>query len=139
MKNLRYLAQHDALSLNRLAEQLLHLDGREIEVAEQLLDIVGTATLLPPGARRKDCVSLNSTVTYTQLASEASQTITLVLPHEANPDTARISVLTPIGLAILGRKCASVSEVTLPSGRIEKIRIVDIVHSDQTVNEEEMS
>lgn len=133
MKNLRYLTQHDAVSLNRLAEELLHLDGREIDAAEQLLDVVATSTLLPFG-RRKDCVSLNSTVTYAHLACDTAQTIALVHPHDADPSTSRISVLTPIGLALLGRKRTSIVDVTLPSGRIDKIRIVDIVHHDPDAN-----
>lgn len=127
------------MHLNRLAEQLLHLDDREIDAAEQLLEIVATATMLPSGGRRKDCVSMNSTVTYAHLANDSSHTIALVHPHDADPNKARISVLTPIGLALLGRKRTSIADVALPSGRVDKIRIVDIVHSDQNADGEASS
>lgn len=135
MKNQRYLAQHDARHLNNLAEQLLRLDGMETDAAEQLLEIVASATTLPAVTQRKDCVAMHSTVTYAQSATDTPHTITLVYPRDADPNAARISVLTPIGLALLGRKHASMADVSLPSGRIDRIRILAIVQPEPTHEE----
>lgn len=128
MNHQRYLAQHDAVLLNRLAENILRLDGREIDAATQLLDIVAGAILLP--ACRSDCVAMQAKVHYATSASEQSEAITLVYPQEANPASARISVLTPIGLALIGCKQDTHTDVALPSGRIECMRILAIRHAD---------
>lgn len=135
MKNQRYLNRRDALRLNQLADQLLHLDGVEIDAAEQLQEIVAAATMLPDHTSRKDCVALHSLVTYEPTADGSPHTISLVCPHDANPNAARISVLTPIGLALLGRKRNSLIDVNLPSGRIEKIRILAVEQPDTTACE----
>lgn len=115
------LNRQDAARLQALAEQILHHDGAESAAAERLLDIV-SAALLPDEA--PEHASLHSTVTF--VAAGATQTITLVEPTEVDPGAARISVLAPVGLALLGRKPDDESEVMLPSGRVEKIRIVAV-------------
>lgn len=115
------LNRQDATRLQALAEQILHHDGAESAAAERLLDIV-SAALLPDEA--PEHASLHSTVTYA--AAGATQTVTLVEPTEAAPGTTRISVLAPVGLALLGRKSDDESEVILPSGRIAKIHIVAV-------------
>lgn len=135
MKNQRYLHRRDALRLNQLAEQLLHLDGIEIEAAEQLQEVVAGATMLPDHTSRKDCVALHSLVTYEAAIDGIPQTISLVFPHDADPNVGRISVLTPIGLALIGSKRNSLVDVSLPSGRTEKIRILAIEQPDTTACE----
>ncbi|HWU97543.1 MAG TPA: GreA/GreB family elongation factor [Oxalicibacterium sp.] len=135
MKNQHYLHRRDALRLKQLVDQLLHLDGVEVDAAEQLQEIVAAATMLPDHTGRKDCVALHSLVTYEAITGSASHTIRLVLPQDADPNAARISVLTPIGLALIGRKRNSLIGVNLPSGRIEKIRILAIEQPDTTACE----
>lgn len=128
MNHQRYLAQHDAVLLNRLAEHILRLDGKESDAAAQLLDIVAGAILLP--TFRRDCVAMQAKVHYAPSASEQSRAITLVYPQEADPASGRVSVLTPIGLAFIGCKQDMQTEVALPSGRIEEMHILAIHHAD---------
>jgi len=47
-------------------------------------------------------VRLNSIVEYTDLLSGRTRKLAVVLPHEADIDQNRISVLTPVGAALLG-------------------------------------
>jgi len=126
MKDLRYLSQDDATVLYRLAEHLLRLDGDEAEAADELSDIVAGATRLPPGSKRKDVVQLGTVATLSFFSTGLESNVTLALPSEANPGAGLISVLTPIGLAILGRKVNACVEVHLPNGKQEKIRIADV-------------
>ncbi|WP_293775868.1 GreA/GreB family elongation factor [uncultured Oxalicibacterium sp.] len=126
MKNQRYLSQDDVAKLYQLAEHMLRLDGAEIDAAEELSDIVTSAVRLPAGSRRKDIALLGSSITFASQASGQSSNVTLVLPTEADPAQGRISVLTPIGLALIGRKNNALVDVNLPSGRHEKMRIIDI-------------
>ncbi|GGI16809.1 MAG: GreA/GreB family elongation factor [Oxalicibacterium faecigallinarum] len=126
MKNQRYLAQHDAATLYQLAEQRLRLDGADIDAAEQLSDIVATANRLQPTTRRKNTVALYASVSYASMLSGQAACITLVPPHEADGAAGKVSVLTPIGLALIGRCCDTTVDVHLPSGRIEKIRILEV-------------
>ncbi|WP_353155548.1 GreA/GreB family elongation factor [Herminiimonas fonticola] len=135
MKNQRYLTQNDASILSKLAEQLLRLGEVEINAGEELIDIISTSVILPINAPRKDCVSLYSTVSYSPANSDEKRSISIVCPHDANPQLARISTLTPIGLALIGRKVSSTVEVELPSNRVEKIKILDVTPLDSAVGE----
>jgi len=126
MKNQRYLSQDDVATLYQLAEHMLRLDGVEIDAAEELSDIVTSATRLPAGSRRKDIALLGNSITFASETGGQASSITLVVPSEADPAQGRISVLTPIGLALIGRKSNALVDVHLPSGRTEKMRIINI-------------
>lgn len=130
MKNQRYLAQSDAAILYQLAEQRLRLDGADLEAAEQLSDIVATATRLLPSTRRKDAIALNASVSYASMSTGQAACITLVHPQNADGAAAKVSVLTPIGLALIGRRCDTTVDVMLPSGIKEKIRILAVRNDD---------
>jgi transcription elongation factor GreA len=71
-----------------------------------------------------DTVGLLSKVEIVNMANNARMTYTLVSPHEANIQERKISVKSPIGQALLGKKAGDVVEVHVPAGtqqlRIEK-------------------
>ena len=132
MKNQRILKQNDAAILSRLAEQLLRLGEVEFNAGEELRDMISTAKILATGTERKDCVALYSTVTYAPANIDDRRSLTIVCPHEANPQLAHVSVLSPIGLALIGRKPLHIVDVALPSNRMESIKILDVVSMGMT-------
>jgi transcription elongation factor GreA len=71
-----------------------------------------------------DTVGLLSKVEIVNMANNARMTYTLVSPHEANIQERKISIKSPIGQALLGKKAGDVVEVRVPAGtqqlRIEK-------------------
>ena len=70
-------------------------------------------------------VGLLSKVEMTNLVNNALMTYTLVSPHEANIQERKISVKSPIGQALLGKKVGDIVEVRVPAGtqrlKIERI------------------
>lgn len=73
----------------------------------------------------KDRVSLLSKVEFTNLSTETRMTYTVVSPHEMNLQEGKISIKSPIGSALMGKKAGDVVDVPAPAGsfkiRIEKI------------------
>ena len=65
-----------------------------------------------------DKVGLLSKVEITNLASNARMAYTLVSPHEANMKEGKISIKSPIGQALLGKKVGDVVDVRVPAGTI---------------------
>jgi regulator of nucleoside diphosphate kinase len=126
MKFERYLTQHDAAILGRLAEQMLRVRDLKFNAAEQLVELISGAILLPANVSKKDCVSLFSEVTYCKVGSDETSTVVIVSPQDANQTLAQVSVLAPIGMALIGRKINSTAEVRLPFGQTEFIRILGI-------------
>ena len=70
-------------------------------------------------------VGLLSQVEMTNLSNNATMTYTIVSPHEANLREGKISIKSPIGQALLGKKAGDIVEVHVPAG-ILKLRIESI-------------
>lgn len=130
MKTQRILKQNDAAILSRLAEQLLRLGEVEFNIGEELLDMISTSKILAINTERKDCAALYSTVTYSPADSDDRRSVTIVCPHEANPQLAYVSVLSPIGLALIGRKPLQIIDLALPGNRMEKIKILELKNAE---------
>ncbi|MBS0309021.1 MAG: GreA/GreB family elongation factor [Proteobacteria bacterium] len=132
MKFERYLNQHDAAILGRLAERLLRVRDLKFNPGEQLTDIISNAILLSANTRKNDCVMLGARVDYCTLGSEEEHAVTIVAPEEADQASGMVSVLAPIGMALIGRKVGSVVEIQLPFGQTEFVRIMDVEKASTT-------
>ncbi len=126
MKFERYLTQRDAAILGRLAEQLLRIRDLKFNTGEKLVELITSSILLPINVQKKDCVTLFSEVTYSRIAADEQHSVMVVCPQDANHALARVSVLAPIGMALIGRKVHSVVEVRLPFGHVEFIKILGV-------------
>ncbi len=72
-----------------------------------------------------DTIGLLSKVQMINLVNNASMSYTLVSPHEANLQEHKISIKSPIGQALLGKKVGDVIEVHVPAG-VQRFRIESI-------------
>lgn len=72
------------------------------EVGDRLMTEVARATVLPSDEMPADVVNIGSEVRYRDEVTGREQTVTLVLPADVDIDDGRISVLTPIGAALIG-------------------------------------
>ena len=64
-----------------------------------------------------------------------SRTVTLVLPQAVNIAQGRISVMSPVGLALLGRRRGTLVNAATPNGKALTIRIVDAMRDDHPIAE----
>lgn len=73
-------------------------------------------------------VGLFRKVTITNLANNTQRIYTIVNPHEANMETGKLSIKSPIGQALNGHQLGEIVEITVPAGilhfRIDKIEII---------------
>ena len=70
------------------------------DLADRLLEEIERADLRAPAEMPEDVVTLGSEVTYRQAGRE--QTVRIVAPEDADIERRQISVLTPVGAALLG-------------------------------------
>ncbi|MBX9451874.1 MAG: nucleoside diphosphate kinase regulator [Mesorhizobium sp.] len=89
-------SDHERLSL--LAESFAE---RNPAVAEQLFAELDRARLVADGRLGDNIVRMGSTLRFTTDAGE-DRTVTLVFPGEADIAAGKISILTPIGAALIG-------------------------------------
>ena len=84
--------------------------------------VLENARVLDPSLLNGDSVQLLSRVEMTNLGNNAKMAYTIVNPHEANLREGKISIKSPIGQALKGKKEGDTVEVRVPVGLL-KLRI----------------
>ncbi len=79
----------------------------------------------------RDVVTMNSRVQILDLDSGQVATYTLVFPEEADISRSRISILAPIGTAILGYRVGDVFEWQVPGGT-RKLKVKKVMYQPET-------
>lgn len=74
----------------------------------------------------KGQVTLLSKVEFTNLNTGKTMTYSIVSPHEMNLEEGKISLNSPIGKALMGKKAGDVVDVQLPAGTL-KLRVDNIL------------
>src|SRR5687768_13023286 len=82
-----------------------------VETLEEILDL---ARVVHPGKVPGNVVTMNSRVSYQDLRTQEEGTVTIVYPADADPSAGRISVLSPVGAALLGEPENQELELPLP-------------------------
>ncbi|RIV25197.1 transcription elongation factor GreA [Fibrisoma montanum] len=109
-------AEYDAA---KDAQGLLELKISKLE------DIVANARILDESTIDASQVSVLSTVKIKNTKNGAEVTYTLVSEEEADLKTGKISVGSPIGKGLLGKKVGDKAEIKVPAGVMEFV-VVDI-------------
>jgi len=94
------------------------------EVAEYLSEELHRAEVVEQCADH--IVQMGSTVTYRDDATGRTRTLTLVYPAEANIEQQRISVLTPVGAALIGMSPAQSITWPGPGGSSGTLTVLDV-------------
>ncbi len=95
-----------------------------------LREALDGAAVVLPNQMPPDVVTMQSHVLLRDLASNEEMECVLVFPDDADALMGRISVVAPIGTAILGRRAGDVIQVKLPAG-VRKMRIERILHQPE--------
>ena len=81
--------------------------------------------MIDTDALPKDRVSLLSRVEFTNLSTNARMCFEIVSPHEMDLEAGKISLKSPIGAALMGKKVGEIAEARVPSG-ILRLRIESV-------------
>ena len=90
-----------------------------------LQKVLEHSRVIDPNALPKDRVCLLSTVEFTNLSTNIRMKFEIVSPHEMNLEAGKISLKSPIGAALMGKKVGETTEARTPSG-ILRLRIESI-------------
>lgn len=105
--------------LVRAFKHSLFRDQRQLELLDQTL---AAAEVRPAARVPKDLIRMNSRVRVFDFDTRKRGLYTLSFPDEANISKSIISVLAPLGIALLGRRKGDVVEAQVPGG-IRKLRV----------------
>ena len=91
-----------------------------------LMDELNRAEILPPEQIPADVVTMHSRVECEDVASGEDHVLTLVYPNEADFERGRVSVLAPVGSALLGLSVGQSIDWTTPEGRGLRLRVTAV-------------
>jgi regulator of nucleoside diphosphate kinase len=109
------LTQSDREALARLLKSP-HAVGAPPAVRARLAGIVDGATVVPPEAVPSGVVTMSSVVRLIDIMNGEIVRYAIVHPSDANVDRLKISVLAPLGVALIGRAEGDIIEMAVPAG-----------------------
>ena len=107
----------------RLTELVAQVDGTD--VAEKLEEELERARVTPLRDVPADVVVMNSEFEYEDVATGQRRKLQLVYPNEADSNTNRVSILAPLGCALLGLRVGQEIDWRMPGGR-RRIRVLAV-------------
>jgi|SRR5690606_9560619 len=118
----------------RLERLLARVSGSSpnVELLQQELDRaeVVDAKDVPP-----DVVTMNSKVRVVDEATGEESELQLVFPAAADAERGAVSVLAPVGSALLGLRVGAAIEWPLPEGRARRIRVVAVTYQPESAGD----
>lgn len=120
-----FITESDFVRLSSLVESVRKFFCRDQEHLRSLEEELNQAEVVRPDRLPANVVTMNSRVRITDLDTGEQTVYTLSFPHQADIAHNRISVLAPIGSALLGYRRGSVISVQIPRGR-KRLRIEEV-------------
>ena len=131
MKDHLYVTNADFDRLQLLIESQ-HVTVFEKEYLGMLEKELSRAQVVEPEAIPPDVVAVNSEVLLRDLDSGDTRIYKLVLPAQARAENS-ISILTPLGAAMLGYRVGDIIELPVPSG-VWRLKVLDVLFQPEAVS-----
>lgn len=106
------------------------IEHHESAQADALDEELARAETVPDAEFPEGVVSMHSRVTFEDIDTGKETTVTLVYPQEADVAKMRVSVLTPVGSALIGLSVGGEIEWPLPSGQARRLRVQSVQQDD---------
>jgi regulator of nucleoside diphosphate kinase len=129
MRDRIYITEADFEKLRRLIEgrrSAAGIDSEYLDILEQELD---RADVVEADAIPRDVVTMNSEVRLKDLDSGDSKVYRLVFPSQARKENS-ISILAPIGTAMLGYRVGDTIDWRVPKG-IRRLKVLEVLYQPE--------
>lgn len=131
MKKEIYVSRIDYARLNSMILDQLEIGNPNLLELNRLNMEIKRARQVDPRKISPDCVTMNSVVEIIFPEGGTSRVIKLVYPRDADVKEANISVLSPLGCALLGYKAGDVITYRTPAG-MQSVTIYKILYQPES-------
>lgn len=130
-----YITEVDRHRLERLIELSGEFSGRaNHQYLARLEDELERAETVAPEDVPADVITMRSKVRLRDLNTGEEMVYTLVFPSEAKYDEGKISVLAPVGTAMLGYSVGDTIEWEVPSG-MRRLRVEELLYQPEAAGD----
>lgn len=125
------LTELDAARLERSLIEQLRQSPESTQAATELEALLDAAAVVPSAAIDPDIVTMNSTVVLEEQPGGRRLIVTLVYPKDSDPERSRISVLTPVGRALIGARVGATINVVVPDNAPRELRVAEMQYQPE--------
>ena len=129
-----FITRQDHQRLTLLLEEALAGKHRDAAFLKELARELTIAEVVDPKSVPADVVTMNSRVVVKDVENGEDSEYTLVFPEQADVARGRLSVVSPIGTAILGYSKGDTITWQTPGGP-RQIKIVDIPYQPEAAGD----
>lgn len=126
-----WLTAHDYNRLKQLYADLTRQSAGPQAGLDTLEEILDLARVVAPETVAQNVVTMNSRVRFEDTRTGEAGIVTVAYPSEADAACGRISVLSPVGAALIGLAEGDETELPLPRGQTRRIRIASVIYQPE--------
>jgi len=129
-----YITELDLKRLKNLLADAQSSEYRGSVYLESLREELERASVVPSQKIPGTVITMNSTVRLIDLETGEPETYTLVYPENAEPGAGKISILAPVGTAMLGYAVGDVFEWEVPAG-MRRLKVDVILYQPEAAGD----
>ena len=129
-----FITEQDRSRLRQLMANARYAEYRGSQYFEALVGELERGVVVEPKSVPPDVITMNSRVQLVDLESGEAMEYTLVFPQDADLAQGKISVLAPIGTAMLGYRVGDVFSWQVPSGE-RRIKVEAILYQPEAAGD----
>jgi len=127
-----YITQHDLQRLKKLLNYLSTESNHQDFSVQELKDEMNRALVVSPKEVPENVITMNSRVLMRDVESGNDMTLWLVFPDKVDAVKNPVSILSPLGTAMIGYKVGDVFTWESPTGK-KQIEVLDILYQPERV------
>jgi len=132
-----FITENDMWRLNRSFQITTALVGRNRQHFENLQEKLDRAEIVEPKKIPEDVITMNSQIRLRNLDTSEEMTYWLVFPDKTNVSPNALSVLAPMGTALLGYKEGDIIELDVPGGT-KKLLVLEVIYQPERLGNYEL-
>ena len=125
-----FITEYDLGRLRALILEARRAERRRNPALDSLAAELTRARVVAPAAVPADVITMNSRVELVDLDSHEEMVYTLVFPQDADMARSKISVLAPIGTAMLGYRVGSTFTWHVPDG-VRRLQVKQVLYQPE--------
>ena len=129
-----FITEFDLARLRDVLRARIRAGARDRDHLESLEHELDRAHVVDPSAVPHDVVTMNSQVRIEDVDTGLENVYTLVFPSDAGIQEKRLSILAPIGTALLGARAGETVEWAVPAGA-RTVRIKEVVYQPEAAGD----
>lgn len=129
-----YITEFDLARLRDVLKARISAGGRDRDHLESLEHELDRAHVVDPSAVPHDVVTMNSQVRIEDVDTGLENVYTLVFPSDAGIEEKKLSILAPIGTALLGVRAGQTVDWLVPAG-VRTVRIKEVVYQPEAAGD----